>query len=428
MGAMLLRRFAIVLLCLIGLIPAQIGLAQAPVVPVAAPKQAKARIFPSSDGTVIYIVGMMMEGSFHNFDAVLRSEPKARTVYLASSGGLTIEARMIAALVRKHKLNTYVEAYCASACTQIFASGQERILGREAKLGFHQATVLDGNGKPNGVRAPTERKLSSTTVFGVNGNDTLRLAYEMVGADQAFIDKALSFSPENMWQPTARELIEAKIVTRVADREELAPPPGVGGSRSTIKARLSSDPLWQRAFEKIPDVAERALDDIWLASNSGMDFDAAILAGRGVLVIAVTRALATAPDELLDRSLRISAASARHQRERGYPGCVNTVGSEPAAVDATDKALLREEDGLIIDFLNTPGRQKPMNGEAAKKYLMKELFPTLAPKVRLGRIKDSEGKCRLGFQTYEAIDELPANKRIKAYRALLSLPGLANAP
>ena len=37
-------------------------------------------------------------------------------------------------------------------------------------------------------------------------------------------------------------------------------------------------------------------------------------------------------------------------------------------------------------------------------------------------MKSSSSSCRLGFKIFEAIDQLPAKKRIKAYRALLSLP------
>ena len=41
-------------------------------------------------------------------------------------------------------------------------------------------------------------------------------------------------------------------------------------------------------------------------------------------------------------------------------------------------------------------------------------------------IKSTSASCRLGFQIFEAIDQLPAKKRIKAYRALLTLPEMAD--
>ena len=43
-------------------------------------------------------------------------------------------------------------------------------------------------------------------------------------------------------------------------------------------------------------------------------------------------------------------------------------------------------------------------------------------------LKSTSASCRLGFKIFEAIDELPAKKRIKAYRALLSLPEMADGP
>ena len=49
----------------------------------AAPAKAGPRIFLSPDGTVVYIIGALMDDSFLRFDALLQGAPKVRTVFLA---------------------------------------------------------------------------------------------------------------------------------------------------------------------------------------------------------------------------------------------------------------------------------------------------------------------------------------------------------
>jgi hypothetical protein len=406
------------------------GLSAQPVVEakVAQPVPIKAKsaeITLSPDGQTVYVVGMIMEGSFHLFDAVLLKAPRVRRVYLSSAGGYTLEARLMASLVRKRKLDTYVETYCASACTQVFAAGQTRVVGPAAQLGFHQASLIDDSNGETVTRERTDRKLSVTTVFGVNGNDTLRLAYELAGADQAFIDKALGYSHESMWLPSHQELIDAKIVTRVAAQSEWPRPAGSGGTRDEVRSRLSSLPLWRAALNKVPEAAEAAVGDVWRAFNSGSSFEEAAVAGRSKLVVFVTKSLAEAPDPLLDRSLTLYAASARHERSRGYPGCKSALGIVPVPTELEDLRFAQLEDALIVDFLTSTERTKRLSGDEATRYFTKEVVPLIAPLFGLGSSDSLEGKCRLGLRMFEMIDTMPKKKRLKSYRALLSLPGMA---
>lgn len=396
---------------------------------VVGPKTTKpdggAKLSLSPDGQTVYLVGMIMEGSFHKFDDLIRNAPKLRTVYLSSAGGYTIEARLIAALVRKRKLDTYVEFYCASACTQIFAAGGQRTIGPTAQVGFHQAVLVDSFGAPKRVRPRTDRKLTSTTVFGVNGNDTLRLAYELAGVSPGFIDKALSYGHENMWLPTAQELLEAHVATRRADKSELSPPPG-GSTRDEVSAKLLQSPLWRAALDRSPRIANAAIDETWRASNSGYSLEEATAAGRSTLVLDATKTIHRAPDVILNRSLTLYAGSARSQRQRGYPACKGQIGSayEPSAEDLEFE---RREDALITDFLMSNDRVPQMDGIEATRIFSREVLPKLLDFYRSANLDGKEGKCRLGYRTFEAIDAMPPKQRIKAYRALLSLPGLADA-
>lgn len=381
----------------------------------------------SADGQTIYLVGMILDGSFHRFDEVLRGAPKARRVHLSSSGGYTIEARLIAALVRKRKLDTYVEYYCASACTQIFAAGRERVLGPHGELGFHQAISIDPASAVKSLRPVTDRKLTSTTVFGVNGNDTLRLAYELAGVDQAFIDKALSYGHANMWRPGTEEMIAARIVTRRAERAELPGPPGGSGTRDEIRAGLLQDPLWRAALARLPKTTEAALDDVWRSANSGYNLTQARENGRTKLVVTGTHAMARAPDALLERALLLYAGLAKTQRELGYPACRLEPGDMPETSEPGDLAFMRDEDALLIDFLMTEAWVPAIEKSEAMRIFSREVLPKMTWAYRSGYKSGKQADCRIGFITFETIDALPKKKRLTAYRALLSMPGWEDA-
>jgi len=403
----------------------------APPAPAPAPKAPPAvisrkqelQVTLSADGKAVYVVGMILEGSFHKFDAVLRSAPDVRVVHLSSAGGYTIEARLMAALVRKRKLDTYVEFYCASACTQVFVAGRQRVIGPLGQIGFHQAVQVGDRGMAGKVRPRTYRKLTQTTVFGVNGNDTLRLAYELADVDPAFIDKALTYGHENMWLPPAKELLEARVITRQAEKSELPGPPGGAGSRDVVRAKLLESPLWQAAMTRMPEIAEDAVSDVWRSANSGLTLREAAEGGRTRLIVAVTKGFGRAPDALLERSLALYANAARSQRERGYPACTVQLGTISLANSPEDLAFQRDEDILAGDFLRSNERVEPMDKTEATRLFAKEVIPKLADAYRGSHT--TSGKCRLGYRTFEAIDGLPKKTRLKAYRALLSLPGLA---
>ena len=93
--------------------------------------------------------------------------------------------------------------------------------------------------------------------------------------------------------------------------------------------------------------------------------------------------------------------------------------------ELADLQFAQLEDALIVEFLSSTQRAKPMDGEEATRYFTKEVIPLIAPLFSEGLAKGLSGKCRTGLKMFELIDALPQKKRVKAYRALLSLPGMA---
>ena len=382
-----------------------------------------ARITLSADGRAIYIVGPIMDGSFLQFDALLQTAPLVRTVYLASPGGLTIEGRLISALVRKRQLGTYVETYCASACTQVFVAGHERVLGPHGELGFHQAIGIDERGRTTQVTGVTRRALSPHSVFGVSGNDTLRLAYQNAGIAPGFIAAALARPHNQIWLPSAAELRTAQVITRQAERAEFAPPPGAQ-SPGQIGAILANLPFWQRAKGQLPAAHADAAQAVWRRVNSGTPMDAAISTARAGLVIAAWPLLARADDQLAGAMLKLYAEAARRQRLGGYPLCQSADLIVDTPDSQLDPAFEAAEDQLLIALFDTPRPEAPLSPAAAQQIFAKEVVPQLIAGLEFTGAGSAQTSCQTGFAMFEAIDRLPAGTRVTAYRALLSLPGL----
>lgn len=384
-------------------------------------REAELELGLSADGTTIYLVGSIRDGAFHRFDAILRKAPRVRRVHLSSTGGLTLEARMIAALVRKRKLDTHVDYLCASACTQIFAAGHNRVIGPWARLGFHQAARIDQPGHAANPDTQGRGPIPSTTVFGISGNQTLRLAYELAGVDPRFIARALSFEHTEMWLPEPDELIAAGMVTARADKAEPSPRAGEPVGRDAFRQQLLGQPLWRASLARLPEKTQAALDDAWRYANSGFTREEAILAARAPLVSEAMLSLPSAPDAVLERALALHARAARDQRMRGYPMCLVTPGGLPPPPEPADRAYRDAEDALLADFLLSAERVPPIDKAEATRHFTREVVPKLAL-PQFDRDETTEGDdCRLGFQVLEAIEALPRKKRIKAYRALLAL-------
>ena len=341
------------------------------------------------------------------------AEPKVRLT--------PAEGRLLAALVRKRRLDTYVEYYCASACTQVFVAGRDRAIGQDAQLGFHQAVVVDKDGQAKRVRRATERTLSPLLVFGVNGNDTLRLAYEQAGIDEGFIARVLAQPHSDMWTPTVAELQAAKVVTRLAAPGEVPLPPG-GTGQAEVSARLAAKPLWRESARAYPADYGRAVGEVWRWANSGIPLDAAIGTARLRLVEALTPRLLAASDIQLEGLLAFRVRTAREQRETGYPLCGKDWLVDARATDPRMAAIEDEEDRLLAAILASPPAVTPPSREVAMNTFASEVMPVFAKAYRRGDAENGQGACRYTYRIFETIAELPDGKRIRAYRAMLALP------
>jgi hypothetical protein len=395
----------------------------------------------SRDGTIIYVIGPLFQDSYFRFAQALRKAPKVKTVYLGSPGGMLIEGHLIGNMVRKRKLDTYVGHYCASACTQVFAAGQSRTAAPMAQIGFHRSFAVDTSGKmigednrPASDKADPEK--SDSSILWLSGNDAMRASYDRTGVAQEFIRKIIATPSAGMWHPAHSEMLDAGFLTRDDNVSELPPAPNYGLSRDDVIAKMTAAPFWAGLQRAEPALFTDKANTVWRRVNTGTAHDEIVTIARFEAGDRLIARIALASDALLDRFAVVDGAMAAEHRVNDYMPC------KPASIvyvapSAQMMAAVAHEDMLFAELFAEPAVQKPLTAERAEKDLGK-----LTRDIRmLGLVDgfeptDEAAKCRSGFQYIEAIAQLEPKKRVKAFRAIVSLtaaeqtkpPAVAGSP
>lgn len=146
------------------------------------------------------LAGALGAGTTVHVASLLAAHPGVVRIHLTSEGGLVSEGLALGALVAARGLATYVPDYCVSACTLVFVRGSRRYLRTGGRLGFHAPYGVDVHDRAHPVDAAPERR-----------------AYLAAGIGVGFVARALAVPPTGIWIPGTRELLNAKVVTRIVD-------------------------------------------------------------------------------------------------------------------------------------------------------------------------------------------------------------------
>ncbi|APG47542.1 hypothetical protein [Phaeobacter porticola] len=152
------------------------------------------------DGRRLIFAGEIPHGLTRRIAAMMEDAPALREVALSGPGGLIYEARGVARLIRERALDTVAEGTCASACTLIFAAGQQRRLADQGVLGFHSYVLAYPGGLPQ-LDLKKEQ-------------DRDRAFLMRQGISAGFADRLYSISSNDMWFPDATELRDAGVLTQ----------------------------------------------------------------------------------------------------------------------------------------------------------------------------------------------------------------------
>lgn len=161
-----------------------------------------------NSGKLLWLDGSIEIGLSTDLERLLKEHPGIEGVVLNSNGGHVYEARGIAKVIRKYELDTYVFDECKSACTTVFISGETRVMGDRAELGFHQYWI--------------EMRFPSPNTDPRSEQDKDRVYYSDRDIDEAFLQKVFDTPHYGIWVPDRGELMKSRVVHRIVK----APPDG----------------------------------------------------------------------------------------------------------------------------------------------------------------------------------------------------------
>lgn len=383
------------------------------------------------DGRTLYFAGTIANASYDRLKQLLDANPGVRRLDVASSGGLVLSARLMGALVIRRKLAVHVEHSCASACTLILLASSERTMGPSARIGFHQSYELHPRKRLRGGQSKTSKGIDAknggdssaeateTPSAAVNMGDTFsRRSLANAGVDDAFIERALTTSSEDMWYPDADQLLSAKVVT--AQIPEPRPQgPSWGISRTAVIQSLP-DPMWSTLRDHDPALWGEAVDAIWHDRNGGASEDAAMETPRSQVIEQLLPMLVRAPDEMAARLATIHAEQSRIAAMDASGFCRPDPFVE-RVISGDERAQNRLEDAALADLMRLARWQKPMSARKAEKVFARFLRDNQVLSDSLLEGDDAESDCRNGLELLQAIGSAPLDRRGAIYRALMAL-------
>jgi len=158
------------------------------------PNWGKATVALSPAGDTLLVQGPITQETATKFEQTVKLHSRIRILHLESEGGRYDAALRMRTTVQKLRLETYVESKCASACVVVFLAGYERIIYKNAKIGFHQGSV--GNEEVGSLNDIIEEEIA-------------------MGISEEFLRRAWSTPANQMMYPSTGELLATHAVTKV---------------------------------------------------------------------------------------------------------------------------------------------------------------------------------------------------------------------
>lgn len=160
----------------------------------------------ASMGTNGVVTGLLVSGpigigSTKALRAALDTYPDVKVVELNSPGGLVVEGYGMTNLLVAREVNTQVIKRCASACTFLFLAGVDRVLGPQARVGFHRSYSILG-GLEDGW-SETDHEIARWMMTR--------------GVNPAFVREALDTPGSSIWVPSHDRMLADAVATRVDD-------------------------------------------------------------------------------------------------------------------------------------------------------------------------------------------------------------------
>ena len=166
----------------------------------------------------LFYTGDILITTYDKINSILKKNKNIEILVIDSFGGDMGTAEDIADLIIDYNLDTRVKSYCYSACTIIFLGGENRMLDRGGKIGFHQTYYLkeDLENWYNNIKDEYENIYAFIAWFHEDTQkdifDNMQFFLER-GVNPYFAIKSMQASSDSMWYPRRKEMLDANFIT-----------------------------------------------------------------------------------------------------------------------------------------------------------------------------------------------------------------------
>jgi GYF domain 2 len=314
------------------------------------------------DGAEAEIAGGFKYGLTDEFARTLDASPQVKVVHLDSLGGRLGEGRKLFDLIRERGLSTFVSSKCLSACTLAFAGGRERFLQRGAVLGFHRGSFA---GAPDSMP-----------------DDLQAAVFRVAGFDGRFIEKALSTSHKDMWEPSERVLLDARVVTQIVGTDRFAfSGLGTKPDKERLARRLASGlPVLQAMREREPEQFAQLVDAYHDAIMKGRTQAETIALLKARFLTVINSKLPLADDDVIVDYATMMVDQFSELKSHGPRYCyayASGTGVDFSVGDYLSASLRTRESDLHARVVRTAA-QREQPSQAAEDELWNKVHRELA--------------------------------------------------
>jgi hypothetical protein len=372
------------------------------------------------NGTEAEITGGIKYGLADDFSKLLKASPQIRVLHLNSMGGRIGEAEKLYNLVREKGLITYVHSECLSACTIVFAGGKERYVAKDAVLGFHEPAF------PGISREELQSSVSDQ-----------KQIFKDAGFSADFVVRALKTPNSEMWEPTAAELVAAKVITNVSARTQFAAS-GLGDvTKENLATKLTHAlPLLAEIRDRLPQDYDAIVDPFYKSYLAGDTEADAVAAARAKFLPLLNSLKPLADDDVLSDLARVYADEYQALGSKSsrlcylYASGADTTQNFAAELPDT---LTKREMELNERVVHTAARRTPVEAAA-----LKPIWKKVSDLMSIQGITDSQvdllsadnippskydDYCTASVNLFNVIGSLPQKDSAAIMRAILTANG-----
>ncbi|MHB1216242.1 MAG: COG3904 family protein [Thiobacillus sp.] len=368
-----------------------------------------------ADGRSVLLSGGINDGSAEQLDRALQMAPTVTTVVLSSGGGWIREGQMLADVIRKRGLSTYVEGSCESACTIAFLAGRTRAAAPTARIGFHASHSV---GSADATPSPAETA-------------KLWTIYHDAGLPDLFVRQALDTPYNKMWYPSREDLLASGVLTRRSLGGETAAISTAVRSKEALIAEIKKTELFAILEERSPKDFENLLEAAWGKMQQGATDAEVTTAARAQLLVALPRFLPLASDETLVAYQALMHEQLEALRERDVTACVEMAfpsGQPMKIIGNLPPALAKREVALMAKLLREADAARSIKPSqlalervaqrAAAGMTQEQLVVFSDEAARLS--SPPELTCNAAIQFFAGLNAIPVAERGRALRVLYS--------